>query len=147
LNMTPCGTCKSGVSGTIASILRVKRLWIILVRIKDIPHDGRWRELLWGGQSTTDSTKQQPISCSSTITDRHNGVAAAKGSLSHPSWSTSRCELGLKSLFTLRMWAICSYETSVPTRATQRHIPEDGILHSHRRENRKSYIALTSWTL
>jgi hypothetical protein len=27
------------------------------------------------------------------------------------------------------------------------YIPEDGILHSHRRENLKSYIALTSWTL
>jgi hypothetical protein len=27
------------------------------------------------------------------------------------------------------------------------YIPEDGILHSHRRENLKSYIALTGWTL
>jgi hypothetical protein len=27
----------------------------------------------------------------------------------------------------------------VPTRATRRNIPEDGILHSHRRENHKSY--------
>jgi hypothetical protein len=26
-------------------------------------------------------------------------------------------------------------------------IQEDGILHSHRRENLKSYIALTSWVL
>jgi hypothetical protein len=26
-------------------------------------------------------------------------------------------------------------------------IPEDGILHSHRRENCKSYTALTGWTL
>jgi hypothetical protein len=29
----------------------------------------------------------------------------------------------------------------------QRHIPEDGILHSHRLENLKSYIALTVWAL
>jgi hypothetical protein len=27
------------------------------------------------------------------------------------------------------------------------YIPEDDILHSHRRENLKSYIALASWTL
>jgi hypothetical protein len=27
------------------------------------------------------------------------------------------------------------------------YIPEDGILNSHRRENLKSYIALTGWTL
>jgi hypothetical protein len=27
------------------------------------------------------------------------------------------------------------------------NMPEDGILHSHRRENLKSYIALTGWTL
>jgi hypothetical protein len=29
-------------------------------------------------------------------------------------------------------------EMSVGTRSTRRHIPEDGILHSHRRENLKS---------
>jgi hypothetical protein len=34
----------------------------------------------------------------------------------------------------------CS-ETSDLTRATRRTIPEDGILHSDRRENLKSYIA------
>jgi hypothetical protein len=38
-------------------------------------------------------------------------------------------------------------ETSVLTSATWRNIPEDVILHSHRRENIKSYIALTGWTL
>jgi hypothetical protein len=27
------------------------------------------------------------------------------------------------------------------------YIPEDGVLHSHRRENLKSYIALTGWAL
>jgi hypothetical protein len=29
---------------------------------------------------------------------------------------------------------------SVYTGSAQRHIPEDGILHNHRRENLKSYI-------
>jgi hypothetical protein len=45
------------------------------------------------------------------------------------------------------MEAIRSSETPILKRASQRHIPEDGILHSHRRENLKSYIALTGWAL
>jgi hypothetical protein len=36
-------------------------------------------------------------------------------------------------------------ETSVLTRATRRNLPENGIPHSHRRENLKYYIALISW--
>jgi hypothetical protein len=43
--------------------------------------------------------------------------------------------------------ALSSSETSVLTRATQRNIAEDAILQIHRRENLKSYIALTGWTL
>jgi hypothetical protein len=39
----------------------------------------------------------------------------------------------------LLLEAIRSSETSVLTEATQRHTPEDGILHSHRRENLKFY--------
>jgi phospholipid N-methyltransferase len=50
-------------------------------------------------------------------------------------------------LATLMMEAINYYETSVLTTATRRHIPEEGILHSHRRENLKSYILLTGWDL
>jgi hypothetical protein len=42
-------------------------------------------------------------------------------------------------LVTMMMEAIRYSETSVLTRVTRRNIPYDGILHSHRRENRKSY--------
>jgi hypothetical protein len=39
------------------------------------------------------------------------------------------------------MEAILSSETSVHTRSTRRHIPEDVILHSHRRENPKYFMS------
>jgi hypothetical protein len=43
---------------------------------------------------------------------------------------------------TLLMEAIRFSETSIITRTTLYHIPEDGILHSHRRKDLKSYIIL-----
>jgi hypothetical protein len=49
--------------------------------------------------------------------------------LVHRSWISS----------TLKMEAIRSSETSVNKISTRRHIPEDGILHSHRRVNLKSH--------
>jgi hypothetical protein len=40
----------------------------------------------------------------------------------------------------LKMEEIRSSETSVYIICARRHTPEDGILHSHRRKNLKSYI-------
>jgi hypothetical protein len=49
--------------------------------------------------------------------------------------------------FILMTEVICSSETSVLTRVMRYHTPGDGILHSPCRENLKSYIALTGWSL
>jgi hypothetical protein len=38
------------------------------------------------------------------------------------------------------MEAIRSSETSVLTTASRHHVPEEGIVHSHRRERLKSYM-------
>jgi hypothetical protein len=60
--------------------------------------------------------------------------------LSSGMWrAVNKCEQ-LADYSTLKMEAISSSETSVYPCSTQRHIPEDDILHSHSCESLKSYI-------
>jgi hypothetical protein len=48
------------------------------------------------------------------------------------------------STLTIEMF---SSDTSVLTTARRHHIPEDGILQDHRRENLRSYVVLTGCAL
>jgi hypothetical protein len=55
---------------------------------------------------------------------------------------TAQAVSSLVDFYTLKMEATCSSKTSVQTISTWGHIPEDGILHSHRYENLKSYKSI-----
>jgi hypothetical protein len=53
---------------------------------------------------------------------------------------TANVVLSSTILVTLNLEKISSSETSALTRAMRRHIPEEGILHSHLCENLKAYM-------
>jgi hypothetical protein len=57
---------------------------------------------------------------------------------------TANVVLSSLILLTLMMEAIRSSEASVLTRATRRYIPEDAIIHSHRRENPQT-LHIINW--
>jgi hypothetical protein len=53
----------------------------------------------------------------------------------------------LPILSNVMMEAFYSFEASILTKATRRLTSQEGILHSYRRENLKSYITLIGWAL
>jgi hypothetical protein len=58
-------------------------------------------------------------------------------------WLLVTANVSCSQIFVIQMMeALRSSETSVLTRVAWCNIPEDTILHSHRSENLKSYIAL-----
>jgi hypothetical protein len=72
-----------------------------------------------------------------------------KSASEEPAWAgqqpPANADSSLADFCTLKTEAIPSFETSVHTRCTRRHIPEDSILHSHRREKLKFYIENTTF--
>jgi hypothetical protein len=68
---------------------------------------------------------------------RHTSVVDIGCSLKPPAHAGS----SLEDFSTLKMETMHYSKTSIHTISTQRHIQEDGILHSHRCENLKSYTA------
>jgi hypothetical protein len=59
--------------------------------------------------------------------------------------SEEKCWMLTNTLTTLKMKATHSSKTLVYNKPTRRHIPQDGILHSHLSENIKSYKSLTEF--
>jgi hypothetical protein len=99
-----------------------------------MPSSGMWRrvDLVW-----TDFSKELIASI----------FRIEKSATEVPAWATlqqpAQANSSLADFSALKMEAIRSSETSVHTRSTRLHIPEDSILHSHHCENLKSYMCLT----
>jgi hypothetical protein len=101
-----------------------------------MPSSGIWRriDLVW-----TDFSEERIASI----------FRAEKSANEEPVWAGG-CRLSppahtgssFADFSALKMEVIRSSETSVYTKYTRRHNPEDGILHSPRRENLKSYFVV-----
>jgi hypothetical protein len=68
-----------------------------------------------------------------------NGAAQIEETAKQWLQPPANADSSLADFSTLKMEATRSSKTSVHTRSKWRHIPEGGILHSHCRENLKSY--------
>jgi hypothetical protein len=89
----------------------------------------RWRGSAEVGNTAV--TMKNAVICNVTLCDSYKNRRFGRAYRSHYQLLVPSSLI----LVTLKMEAI------------RRHIPEECILHSHRLENLKSYIALTGWTL
>jgi hypothetical protein len=77
--------------------------------------------------------------CRFCVNRRFGGTYRDRGSSMSRMQPPAQAGSSIADFSTLEMEAIRSSETSVHTKSTWRHFPEDSILHSHRSENLKSY--------
>jgi hypothetical protein len=120
--------------------IRPFKIWTI--GILKIPSSGMWRrtDLVW--TDVSDERIASIFGVEKSASEEPTWAGDCR--LSHQSKTPSYIRTGreaewLADFSTMKMDAMRSSEMSVHTRSTRRHIPEDGILHCHRRKNLKSY--------